>query len=104
MSADNSILVANFKNQYRVIHTGAADNLTYDCDSYDGEYNYDEVYRVFKNAKRFYGEDAAYDYAHELEEHFGYIEYGISQLDFDCAWEEVFDKCLYEEDENDFDY
>ena len=104
MSADNSILVAKFNNQYRVAHVSAADNLSYDCDSYDGEYNYDEVYRYFKSAKRFYFEDAAYDYAHELEEHYGYVENGISQLDFDCAWEEVDDKRLFEDDENDYDY
>lgn len=104
MSADNSILVGKFKNQYRVIHAAAVDNLNYNCEAYDGEYNYDEVYRYFKSAKRFYLEGPAWDYAHELEEYWGYVEYGISQLDFDCTWEEVNDKRLFGDDEDDLDY
>lgn len=104
MSADNSILVAKFTNQYRVAHVGGADNLTFNCEAYDDKYNYDEVYRYFKNAKRFYLENIAYDYARELEECYGYVEYGISQLDFDCTWEEVNDKRLFGDDEDDLDY
>lgn len=107
MSADNSIIVGKFNNQWRVIHCGADDNLTYNCHLYDNNYNYDEVYRYFKNAKRFYSEEAAFDYAYELEEYYGYVEYGVYLTDFDCTWDETLEKRLYEgdeeDDEDDFD-
>ena len=104
MSADNSVIVGKFDNEYRVVHMGAADNLTYKCDDYDGSFNYDEVYYAFSKAPRFLDETEAWDYAIELEERFGYVEYGTYLLDFNYSWDEVMDKRQLMEDADDFDY
>lgn len=104
MSADNSIIVGKFDTEYRVVHMGAADNLTYRCDDYDGNFNYDEVYSAFTKAPRFNDVSEAWDYAVELEEKYRYVEYGIYQMDFNCNWDEVMDNRQTNEEDYDYDY
>lgn len=91
MSADNSIIIlitpkdSNDKLEYRVIHCLAEDNLFWNDKKQDYEFDKSEVNPIvlmdyFKDAKVFDDSKKAFDYALELENEVGYVEYGIHSL------------------------
>ena len=91
MSADNSIIIlstpkdSNDKLEYRVIHCLAEDNLFWNDQKQDYDYSRTEVNPIilmdyFKNAKIFDDSEKAFNYAMELENEVGYVEYGIHNL------------------------
>lgn len=65
MSADNVIYIQKKKNKYIVWHDFASN----------------EDPRPYKNnSKKFNNKDSAENYAFELEEEIGYVEYGIQEF------------------------
>lgn len=78
MSADNTILIAEFPNgEYRAAEGGADENLDLP--------ELGDLYRVlwFKDAPIFKTIEAAVTYAEKLETDCGYVEYGIRRVRYD---------------------
>ncbi len=78
MSADNTIVILSTPTtgigfEYRVAHVQNAEELY----NIDQGYHADFVTSYFNKAKCFDDIDAAEDYAFDLEDKVGYVEYGV---------------------------
>src|ERR1035437_4894853 len=84
MSADNGIYILNFKDESRVIHAGAIDNLNWDYKTMriSEEFNPWIVYQYFNDAKSFKNEKEALLEAEEMSKEVEILEYGICVLGF----------------------
>jgi len=82
MSADNAIIILKTPGEwgfeYRVAHVCAAENLTYEHSDGNPEY----VNMLFWDAIVFQKHTDALVYALELERFYGFIEYGVYDLEF----------------------
>jgi hypothetical protein len=84
MSADNTIVVLEMKDGYRVAHVQAIDNLEYEPD-YPPEkpvLSREYLGRLFGTSKVYTFEKEAVQEAWKLYKRFGYVEYGVQHLNF----------------------
>jgi hypothetical protein len=91
MSADNTIVILKLKDQWRVKHVFALDNLRWkygDSDPSPSPLS-SRVFEYFRDAKIFYNSDASQKEAEKLLEKIGYVEYGIAEVEMDLSWEEL---------------
>ena len=78
MSADNTIIIAQFDDGFRVEHGGAAENLQHmpDYHGYSTEY----LQYWFGNSKVYLTESSAMVAAKKLYNEIEYVEYGICPI------------------------
>jgi hypothetical protein len=86
MSADNSVIVANFKDGFRIGYGGAADNLQYMPD-YHG-YNREYLNYWFGKSEVYLTKTSALKAAHKLCNSIGFVEYGVSMITIDAPFQE----------------
>ena len=90
MSADNGIYILKTKDQYRVIHTHAIDNLTWTF--IEREYNSKPVptriIEYFGKSKYTKNRDEARDIAFNMEEN-NCTEYGIKIISVSKTWNQI---------------
>lgn len=87
MSADNSIVILQCKDSFRVEHLQAIDNKNWHYNSKIN--NWEErdycndfiVYNWFKSSPQFDSQEKAINYAMSLNDSIGYVEYGICFID-----------------------
>lgn len=94
MSADNGIYILVLKDQCRVIHAQAIDNLYWwHCDEDRNEINPLRVVEYYKDVNS-HLRDEARKVAINLLEEIGYTEYGVSEINDlkDKTWDEVIAK------------
>ena len=91
MSADNGIYILSLKDQHRVVHTQAIENLNWNYYTNKFEENpvSTRVFEIFEIANGYSSIHDALQYALALSKHYGYIEYGISTIPIDKTWEEI---------------
>ena len=110
MSADNGIYIINFKDQSRVIHAQAIDNLNWSFINFkgvDNDFNKEDVgtwngdklvptriVEYFQRSLPMWKEDAqrfACDMADEIlsDDFCPVLEYGICEFDIDKTWNEI---------------
>jgi len=94
MSADNGIYILNLKDQSRVIHAQAIENLwwsfvTFDSDS--DEMIPTRVVDYYRNAAPMTRREAQ-DTAFKMEEDYIILEYGISTFNIDKTWDELVER------------
>lgn len=82
MSADNSIIIGCFPNEFRVIHAQAVENLSYEPDDEDG-FSAVQVINYFNTGARIFGsKEQALVAAHRMAEDCETLEYGVSTIKF----------------------
>lgn len=91
MSADNGIFVLNLKDQSRIIHAQAIDNLWWSFLDFDSPAK--EI--VSTRAVEYFGgavpmdKDVAIDKAFEMAREYRILEYGVSEFNIDITWNEL---------------
>ena len=94
MSADNTICVFNFKDQSRVVHAQAIENLWWDYKTFSEKENFvpTRVFEYCNGGRSFSNSQLASDYAFQMLESLPVVEYGVQRFDIDKTWQElVFD-------------
>lgn len=93
MSADNGIYILCLKDDFRVIHAQAIDNLWWSMETMNetDKINPIEVISYFKNARVFDNMPDAMNYAVKLYEEHSIVEYGICPIDdlHEFTWEQI---------------
>lgn len=87
MSADNSVIIGCFPNEFRVIHAQAIDNLSYEPDDEDG-FNSGAVVRYFSKGEVCPSVEIAIVRAHKLADSIAILEYGVSKIHFPHTFDE----------------
>jgi hypothetical protein len=92
MSADNGIYILKTKDQYRVVHAQAIDNLNWSFKnlSCDNDLVPTRIVEYFGNCDPIKNEGEAIKIAHELKKTTSYLEYGICTIAIDKTWKEIF--------------
>ena len=90
MSADNQIAILNLKDQSRVIHISAPDNLywSYASGRCEREIVPTRVVEYFIDASPM-SKDEAMKEAMEMDDNIGFVEYGIGIYNVDATWSDV---------------
>ena len=88
MSADNGIYILKTKDQYRVIHTTAIENLywnLFDKSSFS-ELIPTRIVEYFGDSKYTYNQDLARDIAFNMARKIPVLEYGVREIIVDKTW------------------
>jgi hypothetical protein len=90
MSADNGIYILNLKDQSRVIHTQAIDNLwwNYVINGIGDNFVPTRIVEYFSNAIPMTNEKAIAK-ACEMEKDYPILEYGMVNFNIDKTWDEI---------------
>lgn len=94
MSADNGIYILKLKDEARIIHAQAIENVywNYTNSDEDSSLNFAELYWYFQHAT-ITNHEEMYNVAHNMSKGIYVLEYGVSVLEeLDMTWEEVFQK------------
>ena len=102
MSADNTILILKLKDQFRVLHCQAVDNLWFTWAKMPVETPVSaRVFEYFKDAHaipatfvNMEAESIALERAKRLYSEVGYVEYGIQFLEIDKTFREIVEDAL----------
>ena len=91
MSADNGIYILKTKDQYRVVHAQAIENLWW---SYIDMDNQDEIVptrimEYYNDSLVFTDETKIQKVAHIILKNFPYVEYGIQTIEVNKTWDEI---------------
>lgn len=92
MSADNTIILLELKDQYRVKAIQAADNLYSSWimpETQSGKLLSIRLFEYFSDATIFTNKDSAISYSFKLMNKIGYVEYGIQPLKVDKKWRDI---------------
>lgn len=96
MSADNGIYILNLKDQSRVIHAQAIDNLWWSFLDFNSAEDFvpTRIFQYYNNALPLTKEEAqkkAFEMEHEIlsDDFCPILEYGICDFDIDKTWEEL---------------
>lgn len=96
MSADNGIYVLNLKDQSRVIHAQAIDNLWWSFLDFNSAEDFvpTRIFEYYNNALPLTKEEAqkrAFEMEHEilLDDFCPILEYGISNFYINKTWDEI---------------
>jgi len=91
MSADNGIYILKTKDQYRIVHAQAIENLNWSFKnlSCDNDLVSTRIVEYYGNCKPIKNEDEARKIASEMKEVTGCLEYGICTIFIDKTWEEI---------------
>ena len=111
MSADNGIYILKTKDQYRVAHLCAIDNVTWSV--IDGDWCTDmdkrgklvptRVVEMWGNCKYTRNENKAFDIAHKWASSLPICEYGVNVITYNKTWNHIVeDAKKYAEEEIDF--
>lgn len=91
MSADNGIYILKTKDQYRVIHAQAIENLWWSYIDMDNE---DEIVptriiEYYNDSLVFTDETKVQKVANIMLKNFPYVEYGIQTIKVNKTWDEI---------------
>lgn len=90
MSADNGIYCLNLKDQSRVIHAQAIDNLWWSFITFSSEKEFVPTRLVeYFCASDPMSKESAIEKAFEMSHDYTILEYGVSEFDVDKTWEEL---------------
>jgi hypothetical protein len=92
MSADNGIYILNLKNQSRVIHAQAIDNLWWSFVNFDSnaeDFVSTRIVEYFGGSIKFEKRKDAESFAFKLAKDYTILEYGISNFDIDKTWNDI---------------
>ena len=111
MSADNGIYILKTKDQYRVAHLCAIDNVTWSV--IDGDWCTDmdkreklvptRVVEMWGNCKYTRNKNKAFEIAHKWDSSLPICEYGVNVITYNKTWKHIVeDAKKYAEEEIDF--
>lgn len=88
MSADNTIVILNLSDQYRVQEVWAFENLywSHSTEDMSDKLIPSRVFEYFKDAKVFFEESDAKTYAEKLYKSKYIVEYGIQTIEINKTW------------------
>lgn len=90
MSADNGIYILKTKDQYRVIHAQAIENLYYShLNSYNSELFPTRIVEYYGDCRYTRDFDKAMKVATAMERRVGYTEYGIKIFHINKTWNQI---------------
>ena len=93
MSADNGVYILKTKDQYRVAHLHAIDNITWSVitgnETLTGGYVPTRVVEMWGECKYTRSRKTAYDIAHRMEMRLPVCEYGICMINLDKTWKNI---------------
>lgn len=97
MSADNGIYILKTKDQYRVAHLQAIDNIT--CSLINGDWSCDDktrnkivptrVVEMWGNCKYTRDRGKALDIAHKWADSLPICEYGVNIITYNKTWKHI---------------
>ena len=90
MSADNGIYILVTKDQYRVIHAQAIDNLTFShVNRNNRELVPTRIVEYYSNCKYTRNIDLARKIAFSMARRYPVLEYGISEIKINKTWNQI---------------
>lgn len=90
MSADNGVYILKTKDQYRVAHFSAVENLYYNqLDKGNNKLCSLEVVMEYANVKFTRKKEVALDIASNILKHLPICEYGISFIETEKTWKKI---------------
>jgi hypothetical protein len=93
MSADNGVYIMKFKDQYRVLHMQAVDNLEYSYCINDGvDYVPTRLVEYYGDTKYTYDYQTALRVASAILRKLPVCEYGIQILNYPYTWKQTVEK------------
>ena len=100
MSSDNTILILASKNEYRLVHVQAADDLYF---TWTGDPNTSEpvcarVFEFFSSCNPLKEKDKVLLEAQRLYEELDYVEYGIQSVATDKTFKEIVEQAIKDYD------
>ena len=90
MSADNGIYILECKDQYRVIHAQAIENLYYSfIDEHNRELVPTRIVEMYGDSRYTRDINMARNIAFSMEKRHSILEYGISSIKVDKTWYQI---------------
>lgn len=100
MSADNTIVILSLKDQHRVIHAQAVENIYFTYIPKDEnsahDYSFARIFQYFLDGNTSRTVEEAEKHARKLEEKIGYVEYGIKHIQINKTWLDITKKAREE--------
>lgn len=91
MSADNGIYILKLKDQYRIIHAQAIENLWWSHldNKKHGEMIPTRIYERYSNSPPINNLETTYQTVFEMAQSCTILEYGIQMFELDKTWEQI---------------